>query len=525
MTAVLGPVGTFVLLLRLGIVLSSLSAFLVLRRLVRSGLAAGVGGALYGFSPYMTHQAPVHLFLVFVPLPPIMLLIVAEEVSRSRSGGAFKRGMLLGTLAVAQYLMSAEVLITTALVAGVTLAVFAAWQTARRRPPRSQTKALCRLMAGATTVAVPCLAYPAWYAFFGPQRVVGPSQPVTLPGIDVLGSVLPADRYLLAGGILGWRGPTVPLLGDMAFLGVPLLMLLVWVVVRFRDLIAVRAAAVLAVAAWLLALGPRLVINGRVTEVPLPFALLTRIPVLQDVTPARLTLYVDWAAAVLVAFGIAGLIESTRLVRRSADPRACTMTRRKAATVASLGAAGIAAALAPVLPVSRYPIAALGPAEQFAGGSVSHHIPAGAVVLTVPYPAYPSDQAMIWQAEDSMRFSLLGGYALRPASNPALNKAPLPLEPAAIPAILSRSPNSDISEGLLGAARQQMLVFVARHHVTAIVVETTEADPAATIADLLSNLFGPPLRSGLLDVWSITAHPRPPRPMPVSDSGRSGNSS
>jgi len=504
-TAVIGPVGTFVLLLRLGLVLSSLSAFLVLRRLVRSGLAAGVGGALYGFSPYMTHQAPVHLFLVFVPLPPIMLLIVAEEVSRSRSGGAFKRGMLLGVLAVAQYFISAEVLITTALVAVVTLAVFAAWKMARRQPPRTQTKALCRLTAGATTVAVPCLAYPAWYALFGPQRVLGPTQPVTLPGIDVLGSMLPADRYLLAGRILGWQGPTIALQGDMAFVGVPLLILLVWVVFRFRNLIAVRAAAVLAVAAWLLALGPRLVVNGRVTHVPLPFALLTRIPVLQDVTPPRLTLYVDWAAAVLVAFAIAGLVENTRLVTRSTGPRAGTRTRRKAAAVAAIGAVAIAAALAPVLPVSRVPIAALGTAEQFAGGSVSHHIPTGAVVFTVPYPSYPSDQAMFWQAEDGMRFSLLGGYALRPDPNPLLNKTPLPTAPEAIAAILSRPSNFDISTGLLEAARQQLLDFVTRYDVTAIVVDTTEAKPAATVADLVSSIFGPPLRSGPLDVWSLAA--------------------
>jgi hypothetical protein len=504
-TALIGPVGTFVLLLRLGLVLSSLSAFLVLRRLVRSGLAAGVGGALYGFSPYMTHQAPVHLFLAFVPLPPIMLLIVAEEVSRSHSGAAFKRGMLLGVLVVVQYFISAEVLITTALMAVVTLAVFAAWEMARRRPPLTQMKALCRLMAGATTVAVPCLAYPAWYALFGPQRVVGPTQPVTLPGIDVLGSVLPADRYLLAGGILGWRGPTVPLLGDMAFLGVPLLILLVWVVVRFRNLIAVRTVAVLAVAAWLLALGPRLVVNGRVTRVPLPFALLTRIPILQDVIPARLTLYVDWAAAVLVAFAIAGLIENTRLVNRSTGVRAGTMTRRKAAAVASIGAAGIAAALAPVLPVSRISVAALGTVERFAGGSVSHHIPTGAVVLTVPYPAYPSDQAMLWQAEDSMRFSLVGGYALRPDPNPALNKTPLPSAPAAIAAIMGRPANSDISAGVLKAARHELLDFVARYDVTTIVVDTTESTPSATVADLLSRIFGAPLRSGPLDVWRLAA--------------------
>jgi hypothetical protein len=104
-----------------------------------------------------------------------------------------------------------------------------------------------------------------------------------------------------------------------------------------------------------------------------------------------------------------------------------------------------------------------------------------------------------------MRFSLLGGYALRPDPNPLLNKTPLPTAPEAIAAILSRPSNFDISTGLLEAARQQLLDFVTRYDVTAIVVDTTEAKPAATVADLVSSIFGPPLRSGPLDVWSLAA--------------------
>lgn len=361
-------------------------------------------------------------------------------------------------------------------------------------------------MAGAAAVAVPCLAYPAWYAVFGPQRVVGPTQPVTSPGIDLVGAAVPADRYLLGGDVLGWYGPNVPRQGDMAFLGLPLLIGLAWVMVRYRHLMAVRVATVGGLAAWLLALGPRLVVSGRVTHIPLPFALLTRIPVLRDVVPSRLALYVDGAAAVLLAVGIGALVDKARAAIRSADRRA-RATRAKTVTALSFGAAGIAATLAPLLPAGPLPRASIGAAQQFAAGPLSGHIAAGAVVLTFPYPAYPHDQAMLWQAEDAMRFSLIGGYALRPDPNPALNKTPLPLTPGAVPALLNAAGDDDVATGLPDAARRQLRGFLSRYHITAIVVDTTERKQAAPVVTLFSTALGGPRRSGPLDVWGVAATP------------------
>ena len=48
---------------------------LVLRRWTNWWPAAFVGGLLYGFSAYETTGNP-HLFVVFVPLPPIFFLLL-----------------------------------------------------------------------------------------------------------------------------------------------------------------------------------------------------------------------------------------------------------------------------------------------------------------------------------------------------------------------------------------------------------------------------------------------------------------
>ena len=349
-------------------------------------------------------------------------------------------------------------------------------------------------------MAGPLLAVPAFYAVFGPQRVTGPTQPVTLPGIDLLGAVLPADHYLLAGRILGWKGPAIPLEGDMAYLGIPMVIVLIAVVAGLHRVLAVRVVAVTGLVSWVVALGPRLVVDGRVTQIPLPFALFTRVPVLQDVTPSRLTLYVDLAAAVLMAFGVAYVAEHAGAAMRSGGAGG---QRRRDAVVASLGIAGLAATLAPLVPTARYPTATLGPAAQFAGGRVARAIPAGAIVLSYPYPAYPLDQAMLWQAEDGMRFSLLGGYALRPDRDPALNKTPPPLTPAAVPELLSAAAGGAVSPGLVDAAHRQLVTFVLRYRVTTVVVQTTPPSKAtATVIGLFSSVYGDPRRIGAFAVWN-----------------------
>ncbi len=68
-TSVVGPIGAYNFLLRLGLFVCALSGWFVLRRLVASSFAAGVGGLVYGFSPYVIHVVQFHMFLAWAPLP------------------------------------------------------------------------------------------------------------------------------------------------------------------------------------------------------------------------------------------------------------------------------------------------------------------------------------------------------------------------------------------------------------------------------------------------------------------------
>ena len=81
-TLLFGPVATFNVICSLSLASSAAAAFFVLRRFTTWMLAAFVGGLLYGFSPYMIGQARGHLFLLLVPIPPLIFLLLHEIVVR-----------------------------------------------------------------------------------------------------------------------------------------------------------------------------------------------------------------------------------------------------------------------------------------------------------------------------------------------------------------------------------------------------------------------------------------------------------
>src|SRR5262249_48955962 len=88
------------------------------------------------------------------------------------------------------------------------------------------------------------------------------------------------------------------------YLGLPLLVLLCYFAIRYRRVPLVGTATVIGLVAFVLGLGSKLTVSGRAVGVPLPFAVFTHLPIVQNLEPARLSLYVQLAAAVIVAVGL-----------------------------------------------------------------------------------------------------------------------------------------------------------------------------------------------------------------------------
>ncbi len=435
------------------------------------------------------------MFLTFVPLPPIILYLVYRCFIGTSNKSTFRTGLIIGCLLAVQYFICSEIALTTLFVALATLVALSV-RALRQEAARRRVGIGLRLAGGAALVGVPLLAYPAWYAIAGPQHVGGPTQSVTAPGIDVLSTLLPVNRQLLAGVWPGWQTAPVSLLGNTAFLGILLIAVVGYTIACHWDLMIVRCAAVAGAAAWILALGPRLVIHNHVTSIPLPFAVVTHIPILQDIVPSRLTLYVDMMAAVLLAVGVSGVCH------------------KKAVWSNCWGLVVAACGLALVMPTMGYSVVSLGEATYFARSNLGQNIPQSGVVLTYPYPVFPEDQGMLWQAVGGMKFSLLGGYVVRPLGRHGQTKAPPLLAPTAVPELLLDAwPEMQVqgsSRPHFSNARSQLPAFVRHYHISAIVVQMAGHDPLQVVS-LVESVYGRPVEEGNFDIWA-TYPPRETTP-------------
>jgi hypothetical protein len=301
-----GPVATFNLLLKLGLAASGASMFWVLRRYTSWWPAAFAGGLLFAFSPYLAGQAVRHLFLAFVPLVPLFIPLLDDWlVSRRRS--PLRSGLLLGLVAALQYLISPEILLTSAMMAIAGLS----WLALRHpRAVPERVGALARGLAAALSVFALIAGYAMWLLVAGPDRPTGPVH--ILSGLaryhaDLLSPLLPANHQLLAPGALGAAGDHLPAGATIEsgfYIGLPLLVLLCYFAIRYRRVPLMATGAVIGLIAFILGLGAKLTVNGKAIGVPLPFAVFTHLPILQNLEPARLSLYAQLAAAIIVAVGL-----------------------------------------------------------------------------------------------------------------------------------------------------------------------------------------------------------------------------
>jgi len=246
-TAAFGPIASVNLALLLGPVLSALAAMWAARRWVRSPWAAFVAGALYGFSPIVLFEsAGAHLMVSFLVVPPLFLACVDELLWRRRHPPV-RVGIALGLLVVAQFFLGTEMLVILAIATAVTLAVLGVAALATDR--RAAVAALRHAAPGvvvAVGIAVVVLAWPAYYALYGPGHYVGAVWPGVGETDESLKSFLVAQR----GTSLWWR-PHAPRLVRFTYMGPFLVATLVaggvvWR--RNRRLLAALAMTVLV--AW-----------------------------------------------------------------------------------------------------------------------------------------------------------------------------------------------------------------------------------------------------------------------------------
>ncbi len=509
-----GSVASFSFLIWLAFPSSATAAFFVLRRWTRSNVASVCGGLLYGFSPYIVGQGFQHLNLSFVPLPPLIFMalyeVVVDQRSRPRRWGA-----ALGLLVTAQYLISPEVLATTLVVAFLALVIVLV--TRRRAIDRRRLVHIRRALVPGALISVVLLGYPIYYFFAGPRRFHGPVQGKGINNpfrVDLLGAIVPTSAQRFAPSALVSLGDKFS--GGFgengSYLGIALLLLVLWLVVRYRHDRGIVLAGALAVVAYVLALGPKLMIAHHLTAIPLPFDALGRLPLLEDVLPSRFSVYEQFFIAVIVALGLAhGSGEGALPAASASSPGMQARPRRRHSrpgTVAQLSVVVVGlvavASLVPNWPTPTTPVSTALPA--FFTSSLSNEIPAGSIVLTYPFDVSPENQPMLWQETDDFRWKLVGGYALAPKPSGRATFRPPALPPRAVQVFLAwkamgrRGLHGAKPPALNGRLVAELRLYIRRYGVDTVVFDRLGMAPAAVLL-LFERALGKPRAEGGVDLW------------------------
>lgn len=421
------------------------AGFALCRRITREFWPSLVGGALFGFSPYMLGQSLAHLHALAVFPVPLVALAALKRVEAEVSTRRYI--VTLVGLLVAQFLCSIEIFATLAIVAGIALVlaliVFRADQRARIAGLIVPTAA-----AGLITAVIlsPYLYFLLALGF--------PHGPIWTPdryAADVVNLVVPTG--------LNWLG-TLPLAlaitrhfrGTIFENGAYLGIVLILIVERFRrhrwSTPAGKLLTLLLLAIVTMALGPSLHIVGRQTFV-MPWAAVAKMPLVSSALPVRFMMY---------AFMVCGVMSAMWL----ATTPACVTTRWAAG-------AALAISLFPN-PHAGFWVDSLDKVPAFfMTPAYSAQLAPNEIVLPLPFGQ--RGNSMYWQAQTGMYFRMAGGWT-----------GVTPFEFERMPAINFFYGANDLPE-----AADQVKAYLARFEVRAILADPRDRRVAA-LRPLLDSL-------------------------------------
>src|SRR2546423_2875183 len=453
LTLTLGGVFAYNVAETVGLALSALAAFVMIRRYVQATDAVGtiaalIGGALYGFSPYMAAHALGHPPAVTLFTPPLILLLLDDLLVR-QARPATRRGVALGVLAAAQLLLWEELLLAEVLVGAVGVMVLLAYSTMTRpNVPLSiviqqRWRYVARALATALITFAVLAGAPLAIQFFGPQTVHGavwsPNQFVTALLAFVVPTALQMVAPAFAAGLSEHFSATI--YEWSGYLGIPLVALLGYATASLWPLRMTRPAALVGIFAGLgllvarLSMGPLINVAGHPMPAPVASVVVTIVfgvrrwfagravrragrvilwtflsvwgalifvPIVSDVIPARLMLFVFLFAGLVLAIWLDQALRIARTNGRSFAWRALPLVLTGLALVL----------LIPRQPFPTMPVTA---PRFFTTPSLVDRVPSGSVALVAPF-AYDWRLAvpMLWQSESGMRFRMPEGFAWIP---------------------------------------------------------------------------------------------------------------
>jgi hypothetical protein len=213
------------------------------------------------------------------------------------------------------------------------------------------------------------------------------------------------------------------------------------------------------------------------TGIPLPGALLDRVPLVREILPARYTLVLFLLVGILVAIFLGAAFQRPQWRLRAA------------------GAIAVGLSLAALCPELPYPTSPAVSPAFFSRPVALRALPEGSVVLVAPFAAVGMADAMYWQAEAGMWFRMPEGEAFVPGPYP-LYPPPSATEFALVPLAQTMDPPSSVDSSVARDIRADL----RRWGVAAVVVGPMPHRDQAVA--LMSTVLGrAPEHADGVDVW------------------------
>jgi hypothetical protein len=384
-TAIAGPLFSYNLAMLLSPVLAAFFAFLLCRRVTGAFWPSLVGGWLFGFSTYMLGQLLGHLQLTFVFLIPVIVHLVLRAVAGELSSRRFVIAMVVAL--TLQFLFSAEVFVTMTLFGAVALGAALVLLDAGARMRLRHVL----LPIGVSYLATAVLVFPYLYYAFKPGGL-----PILLWRTDhfsndLLSFAIPS-RITTLGGLRFLSTSsrfTAGFVEGGAYFGVPLIAILLLAARRWWRSPEVRVMLLTLLVVLVCSLGGQLQVRGKYT-IPLPWAVMHRLPVLGLALPSRFVVYAFLIASILAAMWLAAV-----------RPRAPAWGLAVLSVLFLWPAVGRGLWNGtPDLP------------PLFTSAAYRHAIGSRDTALLLPVGA--SGYSMLWQAEAHLRFRMVSGYVVPP---------------------------------------------------------------------------------------------------------------
>lgn len=385
-TAIFGPVAAYNVAVLLSPVLSAWATFELCREVHGRFWPAIFGGAVAGFSSYEFRQLLNHLHCCMLfPIPLLALLAVRRFTGRSGrwvyiAAGAFFWLLLFG--------VSTEFFATAVMIGAIYLTV--GFLTEPRPEDRRRWAAIARESAAALGISLAFVIATAgpylWRGYAGGKLwsagvySVDPVNLIVPTYTTWLGSALLAPVWhLFAGG----RSDAE----QGAYLGLPLILIALLAWRRSQGNCRCDHLKIMLTLTMILALGPQLHTLNQKLPLPLPWLVISRIPVIQKALPGRLMFYVTLMLAVLTTGWLA---------------------TKEVSSFKRIGAALLAVIFLIPNTSGGFWSTRFHTPRIFADASHPTHAAIGHGVLIFPFGYH--GWSMLWQVESHFAFSMVDGY-------------------------------------------------------------------------------------------------------------------